>query len=35
MQRQNCRHLRWVVPYPLWGCDYAVRAGYGETPPQG
>lgn len=35
MQRQNCRHLRWVVPYPLWGCDYAVRAGFGEKPPQG
>lgn len=35
LKRQNCRHLRWVVPYPLWGCDYAVRAEFGETPPVG
>ncbi|MBL0871369.1 MAG: hypothetical protein IBJ18_12425 [Phycisphaerales bacterium] len=35
LHRRNCRHLRWVVPYPLWGCDYAVRAGFGQMPQVG
>jgi hypothetical protein len=29
--RDRFRHLRWVVAYPLWGCDHAITVAPGAS----
>ncbi len=33
LNREACRHVRWKIRYPIWGCDYALRiAVTGPSP---
>lgn len=25
LDRARCRHVRWMIRYPIWGCDYSLR----------
>lgn len=25
LKRAQCRHVRWMIRYPIWGCDYSFR----------
>lgn len=31
---ERARHLRWVVAYPLWGCDHAITIAPGASPAE-